>query len=97
MTSPSSDRQYGEQLGAVLRQRDPEALRAFLEASARAFGDDEQAGQIAARPPEEMATLMHQITLARSDLGDLHPDSQAWLAIHHSEALRRRLPGRGGS
>jgi hypothetical protein len=70
---------YAADLGATLQRRDPEALRTFLLAQARQFGDERQAAEIIGRGPEEMAALMHQMTLARQDLAALHPESRDWL------------------
>lgn len=77
-----ADASYVAQLGATLRQRDPLALRAFLAASARRFGNEAEAAAIEARSPSEMALIMHQMIVARPDLRDLHADSQRWLRRH---------------
>jgi hypothetical protein len=69
----------------MLEQRDAEALRAFLIAQARQFGDEAQAAEIAERAPDAIAALMHQMTLARPDLAALHAESRAWL-------VERNLP-----
>ena len=70
---------YFGALGATLRKRDPEALRAFLLEQARRFGDETQASEITARKGDDMAALLHQMTLARPDLASLHAESRAWL------------------
>jgi hypothetical protein len=70
---------YFGALGDAIRKRDPEALRTFLLAQAQRFGDASQAAEITARKPEDMAALMHQMTLARPDLAPLHGESRAWL------------------
>jgi hypothetical protein len=75
-----SDRDYVEQLGAVLRRRDPAALRDFLSAQATQFGDERQAAQLNGQSLDEIETLMHRMTLARSDLSEYHAASRAWLA-----------------
>jgi hypothetical protein len=76
---PEGKRDYVADLGSTLRRRDPEALRNFLLDQARQFGDESQAAEISGRGPDEMAALMHQMTLARPDLAALHPESRAWL------------------
>jgi hypothetical protein len=70
---------YFGALGEALRKRDPEALRTFLLAQARRFGDESQAAELTDRRPDEMAALLHQMILARPDLASLHPESRAWL------------------
>jgi hypothetical protein len=71
-----------QELGAVLRLRDTLALRDFLAASARRFGNEAEAAEIAAREPAEMLLIMHQMIVARPDLQPLHADSQRWLRGH---------------
>ncbi len=73
---------YVQELGAVLRQRDPLALRAFLAASARRFGNEAEAAEIESREVAEMNLIMHQMIVARPDLRPLHADSQRWLRGH---------------
>ena len=73
---------YVQELGTVLRQRDPLTLRAFLAASARRFGNEAEAAEIACREPAEMLLIMHQMIVARPDLQPLHADSQRWLRGH---------------
>ena len=73
---------YVQELGAVLRRRDPLALRAFLAASARRFGNEREASELMDRDPDEMALVMHRTIVARPDLRDLHADSQRWLRAH---------------
>jgi hypothetical protein len=75
----ASDRDYVEQLGVVLRTRDPAALRGFLSAQAARFGDERQVAQIDGQSLDEIETLMHRMTLARSDLSEYHAASRAWL------------------
>ena len=89
-----SDQDYVAQLGEVLRRRDPQALRAFLEESAARFGDERQVADIRRRSPGEMAELMHRMILARADLSHLHQDSRRWLNARQSRPLRRPA-GRG--
>ena len=73
---------YVQELGAVLRRRDPLALRAFLAASARRFGNEREGAEIEARESTEMALVMHQMIVARPDLQSLHAESQRWLRGH---------------
>jgi hypothetical protein len=68
-----------QELGAVLRQRDPLALQAFLAASARRFGNESEAAELEDYEPEELTLIMHQMIVARPDLRDLHVESQRWL------------------
>ena len=70
---------YRDELGATLRRRDPRALQLFLVHNARRFGDERQARELEARSGDELEELMHRMILARADLQDLHPASQAWL------------------
>lgn len=81
-----SDRSYVEQLGAVLRQRDPEALRRFLMARAGEFGDEAQLPRIREQSLLEMEALMHRMTTVRPDLEEFHRESQSWLARYQLEA-----------
>ncbi|HEY8477045.1 MAG TPA: hypothetical protein VIN09_09305 [Chloroflexota bacterium] len=74
------DAEYVKQLGAVLRQRDVVALRTFLLASARRFGDERQVAEIEAKSDAELEETMHRMILARPDLKDLHAASRRWLA-----------------
>jgi hypothetical protein len=71
-----------QELAAVLRRRDPAALRAFLADSARRFGNDREADELAHRDLAEMTLIMHQMIVARPDLRDIHADSQRWLRAH---------------
>ena len=66
----------------MLRRRDPLALRAFLAASARRFGNEREAAEVERAEAAEMTLIMHQMIAARPDLADLHPDSQRWLRAH---------------
>jgi hypothetical protein len=76
----AQDREYRARLGEVLRRRDPEALRRFLEESAARYGDAAQVADIRRRSADELEALLHRMILARPDLRDLHQLSQAWLA-----------------
>jgi hypothetical protein len=71
---------YAEQLGAVLRRRDPGELQRFLVDNARRFGDARQVAEVERRSADEMEELMHRMILARADLKELHAQSRAWLA-----------------
>ncbi len=73
---------YAQQLGAVLRQRDPLALRDFLAASARRYGNEQEARELESREESELALIMHRSIVARPDLADIHGDSQRWLRAH---------------
>jgi hypothetical protein len=72
-------RSYAEQLGDVLRGRDPGQLQTFLVENARRFGDARQVAEVEGKSAEEMEELMHRMILARADLKDLHAESDRWL------------------
>lgn len=93
--SSSSEPTYGDQLGAVLQQQDPSALRAFLVGKARQFGDLPQADEMEARSDEAMAELLHRMILARNDLADLHAASYHWLQAHGAIDLAEPPRGSG--
>jgi len=78
---------YAARLGAVLRRRDPLALRTFLLDSAQRFGDDRQVADVADKSDEEMLELLHRMILARPDLSDLHRASREWLFRHGLDAF----------
>ena len=80
--SRDADQQYVERLGQTLRTQDPEQLRAFLIDNALRVGDDVQVAQISEQSAPELEALMHRMTVARSDLADLHQTSRAWLSQH---------------
>jgi hypothetical protein len=73
---------YRDRLGAVLRARDPAALRAFLLDSARRFGDQRQLDEVSHKSDAELEELMHRMIVARPDLAALHRASRDWLARH---------------
>jgi hypothetical protein len=73
---------YAAQLGAVLRRRDPLALRDFLIRSAARFGDQRQVEDVEHKSPAELEELLHRMIVARPDLSDLHRASRAWLFEH---------------
>jgi len=77
----SGDSTYQQQLGRILRLRDPSALRSFLVQQAGTFGDDSQVQAINAQSDTELEVIMHRMILARTDLGDLHAASQAALGM----------------
>ena len=77
---------YAFQLGTVLRQRDPEALRQFLLASADRFGDAKQVADVQGKSDAEMEELLHRMIVARPDLDDLHRASREWLFRHGIDA-----------
>ncbi|MBX5490252.1 MAG: hypothetical protein IRZ14_03765 [Chloroflexi bacterium] len=79
---PAGATGYAAELGAVLRRRDPEALRAFLAASARRYGNAGEAAAIEAMPREEMLLTLHRMIMARPDLRDLQAESARWLRTH---------------
>jgi hypothetical protein len=83
---------YREQLGAVLRRRDPRALQAFLVSSARRFGDERQVADVLGKSDAELEELMHRMIVARPDLRDLHRASREWLFRHGVDAY-----GQGGA
>jgi hypothetical protein len=87
--SRTPDRAYKDQLGAVLRQHDAEALHLFLRQRAAEYGDERQVEELERRSHDEMVELMHRMTLARPDLADLHPVSRAWLVAHGADAPRQ--------
>lgn len=80
--SRDADLQYVELLGDTLRAQDPERLRSFLVDQARRFGDEAQVVEIAGQSAAELEALMHRMTVARSDLAELHLASRAWLQQH---------------
>jgi hypothetical protein len=87
---------YGDQLGAVLRRRDPLALRTFLIESAGRFGDSRQVADVERKSDAELEELLHRMIVARADLEDLHRASREWLFRHgidtfgDSRTARRR-------
>jgi len=77
---------YAAQLGAVLRRREPSALRQFLLESAQRFGDERQVAEVAEKSDDEMLELLHRMIVARPDLSDLHRASREWLFRHGIDA-----------
>jgi len=73
------DEAYQVRLGAVLRRRDPPALRAFLEENAARYGDAGQVEAVRNQDDEEIEALLHRMILTRLDLADLHAESRRWL------------------
>ncbi len=90
--APERPRSYRDQLGEVLRQRDPQALRAFLQQSAERFGDEKQVADVQGKSEGEMEELLHRMIVARPDLEDLHRASREWLFTHDIDSF-----GEGGS
>ncbi|MBV9580748.1 MAG: hypothetical protein JO057_19375 [Chloroflexi bacterium] len=78
---------YATRLGAILRRRDPAALRQFLLESAERFGDDRQVTDVASKSDAEMQELLHRMIVARPDLADLHRASREWLFRHGIDAF----------
>jgi hypothetical protein len=70
---------YAAQLGAVLKRRDPLALRQFLLQSAQRFGDERQVSDVQSKSDAEMEELLHRMIISRPDLSDLHRASREWL------------------
>ena len=81
-----SEPSYAARLGAVLRQRNPEALRQFLLESAERFGDERQVADVEGKSDDEMQELLQRMILARPDLSDLHRASREWLFRHGMDA-----------
>jgi hypothetical protein len=73
---------YAAQLGAVLRRRDPLALRQFLLEAAQRFGDQRQVDEVQDKSDTEMQELLHRMIVSRPDLNDLHRESREWLFRH---------------
>lgn len=83
----SRDFSYAAQLGTVLRQRDPAALRAFLLQSAERFGDTRQVADVQNKSADELEELLHRMIVARPDLEDLRRASREWLFQHGIDAF----------
>jgi hypothetical protein len=77
-----SEASYREQLGAVLRRRDPTALQQFLIESAERFGDERQVAAVRGKSLDELEELMHRMIVARPDLENFHRASREWLSQH---------------
>ncbi len=89
----SGDRDYVGRLGAVLRRRDPKALREFLVEQAGRFGDERQVQELRGRSVAELELLLHRMIVARADLADLHSESERWLAAHGEPPPLQSNPG----
>jgi len=63
---------FRAQLDAVLRQRDPQALRAFLV----------RAGQWPEASPEFPEQQMWMMIAGSPNLSDLHEEARTWLTAH---------------
>jgi len=82
---PLDPRAFRAALDALLRQRDPEALRAFLVAR----------GQWAPGTTTDPEAAMWMMIAASPALADLHAQAEEWLRTHgHAEAAAAIL-GRG--
>jgi hypothetical protein len=79
VTAHQPKESYPVELGRALRAGDAEQLRAFLIQNARSFGNQDQAEELAAQSRDQIEALMHRMTLARADLGELHEASRAAL------------------
>jgi len=90
----ASDASYQEHLGATLRRRDLQALRAFLTDRARAFGDTAQLDAFANQSDADLERLMHRMILARADLASLHAASRAALGMDSAPSKRTPRPPR---
>jgi hypothetical protein len=69
------------------------ALRAFLEAQAARYGDERQVEAIRAQTDAELEVLRHRMIVARPDLGDLHAESERWLASQSGAGASVSPPG----
>lgn len=76
---------FRQRLDAVLRQRDPAALRAFLIAEGQ-WQPDQQTDDEAA---------MWMMIAASPTLAGMHAEARRWLASHGHEAEARAILGRG--
>jgi hypothetical protein len=85
---------YVAQLGAVLRRRDPAALRQFLIDSAERFGDARQVQDVRSKTEPELEELLHRMIVARPDLQDLHRASREWLFRHGIDSYGDAAPRR---
>ncbi len=86
MPRPSGDDDYQRRLGEVLHARDLIALRAFLEAGAKRYGDARQVAEIVTKSDRELEMLLHRMILSRQDLVSLHTESRRWLVDHGHES-----------
>jgi hypothetical protein len=78
-------RAFRRQLDATLRQRDPNALRAFLLDSGQWQEDT---------LPADVPTAMWMMVLASPSLADLHVEAQGWLQSHGRAHEAELLAGR---
>jgi len=83
------DRNYQERLGATLRLRNKDALRAFLIEQAQTFGDERQVEAVSNQSDGDLELLMHRMILARPDLADLHPASREALGMEPATEQRK--------
>ena len=71
---------YTVELGQVLRTRDAKQLQAFVRKH-NAWLDPELVDKVP-RDVQLAELMLHKMTCARSDLFDLHEESQRWLRQH---------------
>jgi hypothetical protein len=76
---------FRRQLDAALRQRDPDALQAFLLDSGQWQTDT---------IPADVPAAMWMMILASPALSDLHPEAQSWLRSHGHTQEAELLAGR---
>ena len=74
------DGEYVRRLGEVLRQRNVGGLRDFLAEQAGRYGDERQVEAIREQSDAELEMILHRMIVARPDLGELHAESERWLA-----------------
>ncbi|MFI5273716.1 MAG: hypothetical protein ACHQ4H_11850 [Ktedonobacterales bacterium] len=79
-----SQQSFRQRLDAVLRQRDPASLRAFLVA----------AGQWDAEQQADEAAAMWMMIAASRALTDLHGEAERWLMAHGHEHEAQAILGR---
>jgi hypothetical protein len=77
---------FRRRLDAVLRQKDPRALTAFLVAE----------GQWPDPPTTDPEAAMWMMIASSPALRDLHTEARAWLVSHQHEAEAAAIFGRGG-
>jgi hypothetical protein len=94
------DGEYVQRLGEVLRQRDVGALRTFLMDQAGRYGGEQQIDAIRQQSDAEIEAILHRMIVSRPDLGDLHAESERWLAAHGGAPSRQppeRQPSSAGT
>jgi hypothetical protein len=81
MSDRASIRRYAQELQAMLRQRDPQAYRAFL----RRWRDLHQGGvadRLAAQDDASLRLRVERMILDTPALADLHESARAYVAAH---------------